>query len=60
MDTNDSNIRFANVSDETLEKLLLEKDTLNRRRATNVAVRIFRAYEKRLDTDFELDTVLFM
>jgi len=62
MDSNNSNIRFADVSDETLEKLLLEKDALNRRSATNVAVRVFRAYlnKKRLDTDFELDTDLFI
>jgi len=60
MDANDSNIRFANFLNETLEELLLEKDPLNRRRATDVTVR-FRAYlnDKRLDSDFELDTVLF-
>jgi len=48
----DSNIQFASVCNETLEKLLLEKDALNRRRAKDVAVRVFMVYlnEKRLDT----------
>jgi len=40
----DCNIPVASVSDETLEKLLLEKDTLNKRRATYVSIRVFRAY----------------
>jgi len=40
MDANDRNIRFVSVS----EKLLLEKDALIRRRVTNVAVKVLRAY----------------
>jgi len=59
MDANDGYIWFASVSDK---KLLLDEDTLNKRIVTDIAVRIFRAYlsEKRLETNIELDTALFI
>jgi len=40
MDANDSNIWFASASDKTVTL----KDPLNRRRATDVAVRVFSMY----------------
>ena len=58
--------RFATVTDETFNKLMVEKDALNTRRATTSAVKIFKLYlqEKGLDENFEnydatqLDTTL--
>ena len=58
--------RFTNLSSEDLSKLIADKDSANTKKATDHAVRVFRAYlrEKEIPEDFEnfsqqrLDTVL--
>lgn len=49
------NKRFATIDTEALDKILYEKDAKNTRRATETAVRTFRAYlrEKNLPEEFE-------
>ena len=47
--------RFATISDESYQQLLVEKDAVNTRRSTYLAVRTFKAYllEKGLMTQYE-------
>ena len=46
MDNELSSARFATVDEAEFRRILKEKDSKNTRRATNVAVKIFRTYLK--------------
>ena len=54
-ESNQRNDSFASLTDNDLDKQLLEKDTANTRRITNGAVKVFRLYlkEKGLPENFE-------
>ena len=50
----ESEVRFASASEEDIATLLSNKDSLNTKRATKVAVAVFQGYlhEKEKSTDF--------
>ncbi len=50
----ESEVRFASASEEDIATLLSNKDSLNTKRATKVAVAVFQDYlhEKEKSTDF--------
>ena len=48
----ESEVRFASASEEDIATLLSNKDSLNTKRATKVAVAVLQGYEKEKSTDF--------